>query len=136
MNKMAMLLTIGLVFPRFLMQESRPDREECMQACMLERSNPELRRQEIIALENETTRAMQHNNGTFFRRVYSDDYRGTLSHGQPVTKISLIETVQRQDVKYEAVVASNINVHFFRDTAVATCLWSLRGSVNGQRINS
>src|SRR5256885_13176007 len=115
MHKMAMLMVMGLAFPHFLMQESRPEREECMQACMLERMNPELRRQEIVALEKETTRAIQQNNGTFFRRVYSDDFHGTLSHGQPVTKISLIEAVERQDVRYDAVVASNINVHVFRD---------------------
>ena len=134
MNKAAILIAIGVLFPHFFMQG--PEREACMEACMLERPNLELRRQEIIALENETTRAILHNNGTFFRRVYSDDFRGILSHGQPVSKVSLINAVEGLDARYDAVIASDINVHLFRDTAVATCVWTLRGLLKGQRISS
>ena len=50
--------------------------------------NPEMQRQEIINLERETARAILLNNGTFFRRVYADDFAGTLSHGQTVDKNS------------------------------------------------
>jgi hypothetical protein len=49
-------------------------------------ANPEMRRQEVVNLERETARAIMLNNGTFFRRVYSDDFAGTLSHGQMVDK--------------------------------------------------
>ena len=56
--------------------------------------NPEMQRQEIINLERETARAILLNNGTFFRRVYADDFAGTLSHGQTVDKAHLINEVQ------------------------------------------
>jgi hypothetical protein len=98
--------------------------------------NPEMQRQEIINLENEAARAIQTNSGTFFRRVYSDDFIGTLSHGQPVNKALFIEAVQTPDVKYESFNASDISVRLYQETAVATCLWSWRGTFRGQRISS
>ena len=55
--------------------------------------NPEMQRQEIVNLETEAARAIQTNTGTFFRRVYSDDFSGTLSHGQPVNKTTFINAV-------------------------------------------
>ncbi len=41
--------------------------------------NPELLREEIVILENEAARAIQTTGGTYFRRVYADDFAGTLS---------------------------------------------------------
>lgn len=134
MNKAAMLIMIGVLFPQSAAQG--PDWTTCMESCRLERPNPELRVQEIVALEKETVRAIQNHNGTFFRRVYSDDFSGILSHGQAVSKNSLIDMVQGPEANYDAVVASDIHVHLFRDTAVATCAWTLRGSLKGQRISS
>jgi hypothetical protein len=96
--------------------------------------NPEMQRQEIVNLENETARAIQLNNGTFFRRVYSEDFIGTLSHGQSVNKAQLIEVVQTRGIKYETFIASDIKVRFFRDVAVASSLWSARTILNGQRV--
>jgi len=98
--------------------------------------NPELQRQEIINLERETARAIMLNNGTFFRRVYSDDFTGTLSHGQKVDKNQLINEVQNSGAKYQTFNASDIQVRLFRDTGIATCLWSGRGFFNGQQIES
>src|ERR1700724_348814 len=88
--------------------------------------NPEMQRQEVINLERETARAIMQNNGTFFRRVYSDDFAGTLSHGETVDKNNLISRVQNRSIKYESFNASDIQVRFFRETAVATCLWTSR----------
>jgi hypothetical protein len=123
MNKIAVLLIIGLALaPAWPGQE--PDAPP----------NPELQRQEIVNLENETAHAILQNNGTFFRRVYSEDFIGTLSHGQPVNKAQFIDVVQTSGVKYESFIASDIRVRFFQDVAVATCLWSLRTNLNGQRI--
>jgi Domain of unknown function (DUF4440) len=98
--------------------------------------NPEMERQEILNLETEAARAIQTNTGTFFRRVYSDDFSGTLSHGQPVNKTTFINAVQTGEVKYDGFNASDVNVRFFRDTAVATCLWSARGTYKDQRFSS
>ena len=98
--------------------------------------NPELQREEIVNLENEAARAIQTNAGTFFRRVYADDFAGTLSRGQIVNKTSFISAVQTSEVKYDAFIASDMNVRLFRDTAVATCLWSARGVYKEQRFSS
>ncbi len=123
MNRIATLLTIGLALaPAWPGQEPEAP------------PNPEMQRQEIVNLENETARAIQLSNGTFFRRVYSEDFIGTLSHGQPVNKAQLIDVVQQPGMKYESFVSSDIRVRFFRDVAIATCLWSSRTILNGQRV--
>ena len=98
--------------------------------------NPEMQRQEIVNLENEAARAIQLNNGTFFRRVYSDDFNGTLSHGQPVNKSTFINVVQSTEVKYDAFNASDISIRIYQDMAIATCLWSARGVFRGRRFDS
>ena len=97
--------------------------------------NPEMQRQEIVNLEKEAGRAIQLNTPGFFKRVYSDDFSGTLSHGQVVNKIQFMNVVQNGEIKYETFSVSDINVHIYQDTAVATCLWSARGEYRGQRLN-
>ena len=98
--------------------------------------NPEMQRQEIVNLETEAARAIQTNTGTFFRRVDSDDFSGTLSHGQPVNKTTFINAVQTSEVKYDAFNASDISVRLYRDAAVASSLWSARGTYKEQRFTS
>jgi Domain of unknown function (DUF4440) len=99
-------------------------------------ANPEMEREEIVNLETEAARAIQTNAGTFFRRVYADDFAGTLSHGQVVNKTSFISAVQNGEVKYDSFNASDVNVRLFRDAAIATCLWSARGVYREQRFTS
>jgi ketosteroid isomerase-like protein len=99
-------------------------------------SDPETERQEIVLLEREAAHAIQLSDGTFFRRVYSDDFAGTLSRGESVNKAGFINAVQSTAVRYEAFNATDIQIHIFRDTAVATCLWSARGVVKGETVNS
>ncbi len=111
-------------------------REACIQRCYTQSQDPELMRQEIISLEKEAAHAIQLNNGTFFWRVYSDDFAGTLSHGQQVNRAEWIAAVQSPAVKYESFNASDIKVQLFQDTAVATCLWSSRSIIKGQHISS
>lgn len=123
MFKVVSLLALGLaIFPAW-QDEDRPP-------------NPEMERQEVINLEKETARAIQLNNTTFFRRVYSDLYTGTLSHGQHVNKAELLNALQRDDHKFDLFNASDIDVHIFRETAIATCLWTSRGVYHGVRIAS
>ena len=98
--------------------------------------NPEMQREEIVNLETEAARAIQTNAGTFFRRVYAEDFAGTLSHGQVVNKTSFISAVQNGEVKYDSFNASDVNVRLFRDAAIATCLWSARGVYREQRFAS
>ena len=116
--------------------ERQARRATCMDACMRERPNVDLQRQELIALEKETARAIQLGDATFFRRVYSEDFTGVLSHGQSVDKAAFIAAVQAPDTKYQSFTASDIQVRVYRDLAVATSSWSIRGSVKGQPITA
>jgi hypothetical protein len=138
MFKTASLAIVGLLLA---LANARPDqntfRDACVQQCYTaHESNPELERQEIITLEKEAARAIQLNDGTFFRRVYGDDFVATLSHGQPVNKAQWIATVEGHSVQYQSLYTSDIKVRIFQDTAVATCLWSARFVVKGQHISS
>jgi hypothetical protein len=87
---------------------------------------------EVNNLEKETARAMQWNTGTFFRRVYSDDFQGILPSGQILDKAGWIASIEKNDIKYASFVASDIRVKMFEATAVVTCLWSSRGTRNGR----
>ena len=137
MNKIAILLLAWFAFtpPLHSQDDWRAgQRSDCMDACMRERPNPDLQRQEVIALEKETARAIQLGDATFFRRVYSDDFSGVSSHGQTVDRAGLIAAVQTPEMQYESFVASDIKVRLYRDLAVATSSWSIRGVVKGQRV--
>src|SRR5258708_35933456 len=80
-------------------------RSACIQRCVVQRgggeADPELQRQEIISLEREAAHAIQLNSGTFFHRVYSDDFAATLSHGQQVNKDQCIKTIESPLVERE-----------------------------------
>ncbi len=134
--KGAVALAIGLVLaPSWQAQEKW--RQACVDRCYTESAaDPELQRQEIVSLEKEAARAIQSNAGTFFRRVYGDDFAGALSHGQSVDKAQWIEVIESPSVKYESFIASDIKVRFFQDTAIATCLWSSRRIVKSQIISN
>ena len=139
MQKIVVLLTVllALASPLRSQDEERQARKAaCMDACMRERPNPELQRQEVVTLERETARAIQLGDATFFRRVYSDDFSGVLSHGQIVDKAGMISAVQARDISYDSFTASDVKVHVYRDLALATCSWSMRGSLKGQRVSS
>jgi ketosteroid isomerase-like protein len=91
-------------------------------------------REEMI--RKEAAHAIQLNNPTFFKRVFSDDFTGTLSHGQPVDKGSFIDIVQNQEAKYTLFNASDIVIRTYDQTAVTTCLWSFRGTYKGKPLSS
>lgn len=135
MNKVATMLAMWLAMAPAWSPQT-PAQSECIQRCVLQPPDPELGRQEIVNLEREAATAIQHSDGTFFRRVYSDDFSGTLSHGEPVNKTGFVSAVQSAAVTYEAFNASDIKVHIYRDTAIATCLWSSRAIVKGQSVSS
>jgi ketosteroid isomerase-like protein len=138
MKKILVVSIICLASARLMLPQRslQSQSEVCMDACMLERPNAELQRQEVIALEKETARAIQLGDGTFFRRIYSDDFSGVLSHGETVNKSSFIAAVQAPGIQYESFTASDIKVQLYRDVAVATSTWSMRAVLNGQRVSS
>jgi hypothetical protein len=135
--RVSVAMAIGLVFaPAW--QTEQEWRNTCMQRCVSQPmpGDPEVQRQEIVSLEREAARAIQLNNGTFFRRVYSDEFTGTLSHGQAVNKQKFIEAVQSTLVKYDSFVASDIRVRIDQETAIATCAWTARGVFRERGFNS
>jgi hypothetical protein len=92
----------------------------------------EVQQEELVNLETETARAIQWNTGTFFRRVYGDDFVAILPSGQILNKMGWIASVERSDAKYESFIASDIKVRMFEETAVVTCMWTSRGTRNGR----
>ncbi|HXN51717.1 MAG TPA: nuclear transport factor 2 family protein [Candidatus Acidoferrum sp.] len=139
MKRIAIVLTIWLALSPALhpQDEARQARRgACMDACMLERPDADLQRQEVIALEKETARAIELGDATFFRRVYSEDFSGVLSRGGTVGKSSFIAAVQAPEIRYESFTASDIKVRLYRDVAVATSTWSMRAVLKGQRVSS
>jgi hypothetical protein len=125
---------MGLLLASFWQKPdaAREARDACMQRCIFP-GDPELHRQEIVSLEKEAVRAIELKNGTYFRRVYSDDFAGTLSHGQQVNKAQWIAVIQSDAVKYESFNTSDMKVQIYQDIAIATCLWSSRFIIKGQR---
>ena len=135
--RFALVLAISLALaPSWQAQE--PWRDACIQRCMTQTApaDPEMQRQEIISLEKEAARAIQLSSGTFFHRVYSDDFTGALSHGQLVNKDQWIAAVESPNVKRESFIVSDIKVRIFQETAVATCLWSTRFTLKGQHLST
>lgn len=136
MYKVMALLTMWLaLYPAWNPQIE--EIQDCYKRCRVSpNGDPELDRQEIINLEKEAANAIQHSDGTFFRRVYSDEYTGTLSRGEPVNKAGFINAVQSTAGRYQSFYATDIKIRIYRDMAVATCLWSSRMVVNGQIIGT
>ena len=91
----------------------------------------EVKQEELVNLEKETARALQWNTGTFFRRVYGEDFVGILPSGQIMDKAGWIAAIERSDIKYSTFIATDIRVRMFQDTAVVTCLWSSSGTHGG-----
>jgi len=92
----------------------------------------EVKQEELFNIEKETARALQWNTGTFFRRVYGEDFVGILPSGQVMNKATWIAAVENSGVQYSSFVVSDIHVRMFEETAVVTCLWSARGAKNGR----
>ncbi|MHB8502995.1 MAG: nuclear transport factor 2 family protein [Candidatus Acidiferrales bacterium] len=136
MYKIVALVTMWLaLLPAWSPQND--EMQDCYKRChVMPQNDPEMQRQEIVNLEREAAHAIQQGDGTFFRRVYSDEFTGTLSRGEPVNKTGFIDAVQSAAIRYQSFNVSDIKVRIYRDTAVATCLWSSRSIVKGQFVSS
>ena len=97
----------------------------------------EMQRQELVNLQGETVRAIQMNNTAFFRRVYSDDFVGTLPGGRMLDKAALLSVLQSSSTstKYTTFLATDIRIRIYENTAVVTCLWSSRGTSEGHNFS-
>jgi hypothetical protein len=129
-------LALGLVLVPAWPGQQQTRQEACIQRCVTNPGDPEIDRQELVSLEKEAAHAIQLNDGTFFRRIYSEEFTGTLSHGQQVSKAQWIQAIESPSVKRESFTASDIKVRIFENTAIVTCLWSSRFVVKGQVLSS
>jgi ketosteroid isomerase-like protein len=138
MKKIVMAAAIWFALSPPLQPQSakQAQREACMEACLLERPDADIQRQEVIALEKETAHAIQLKDATFFRRVYSDGFSGVLSRGETVDKAAFIAAAQSPDVSYESFTVSDLKVKLYRDIAVVSGTWSVRAVLKGQRASS
>ena len=91
----------------------------------------EVKREELANLETEMARALQWNTGAIFRRVYGEDFVGVLPSGQIVDKAGWISSVEHSGIRYSSFIATDVRIRIFQDTAVVTCLWSSRGTLDG-----
>ncbi|HYA97281.1 MAG TPA: nuclear transport factor 2 family protein [Methylomirabilota bacterium] len=88
-------------------------------------------RQELTTLEREAARALQVGNLTFYRRVYGEDFVSISANGQVMDHAAFIAALENSPNKYTSVLATDIRVRIFENTAIITCLWSFRGSNAG-----
>jgi len=95
--------------------------------------NPEMIRQELIALEKENARALQLHNPTFFKSAYSEDFTGVTRYGEVLNKAGVIREVQSMPHEFDSVISSDPQVRMFRDTASVLSMRSEVGHLNGKK---
>jgi hypothetical protein len=98
--------------------------------------NPEMQRQELVNLETENARAIKLHNPTFFKSVYSEDFRGVTRYGEVLDKTAVIREVQSLPQEFDSVVSTDTQVRMFRDTASVLSLRSEVGRMNGKKFYS
>jgi len=91
----------------------------------------EVQRQELVTLEKEVAHAVMLHNGTFVRRVFSDDYHGALATGEIVDRLSYSNFVQNSRSAYTTFIVTDIQVRIYESTAIVTATWTARGAENG-----
>lgn len=94
----------------------------------------EIELQVLINLEKQNARAIQLGNPTFFQDVYADDFSGYTWYGMPVDKYKLIRMVQTSEERFHTVLASDIQVKMFLDSASVLSLRTERATSGGKEI--
>jgi hypothetical protein len=130
---MKIRFAVALLTPLLVLAlPARPQQSSADKQAAAAAAGAEENRQELVNLEKETVHALLLNNTTFFKRVYGDDFLGTTSTGRVIDRNSLLATVASTNTRYSVFIASDIQVRIFLDTAVVNCLWTARGTQNGQ----
>ena len=93
----------------------------------------DVERQELLVLEKENIQAQLQHNSTFVRRVYSDDFMGTLPSGEIVDRAGLATSVQTSTAVYTTFLITDIHIRIFEATSVVTCTWTTRGTQAGHK---
>ena len=123
MKKLALCLTAMLLWAG-MARSQEPDEPP---------QNPEMQSQELINLEMENARAIKLHNSTFFKSVYSEDFRGVSRYGEVLNKMAVVREIETMPQEFESVVSTDAQVRMFRDTASVLSLRSEVGRTNGKR---
>ena len=91
--------------------------------------------QVLVNLEKENARAIQLGNPSFFNDAYADDFTGMTSYGLALTKYKLIQLIQTSNEKYKTVIASDIQVKMFLDSASVLSLRTENSVTNGKTVS-
>lgn len=91
--------------------------------------------QVLVNLEKENARAIQLGNSTFFNDTYADEFTGMTSYGLPLTKYKLIQLIQTSGEQYKTVIASDIQVKMFLDSASVLSLRTEHSVVKGKSVS-
>jgi len=98
--------------------------------------NPEMQRQELINLEMENARAIKLRNSSFFKSIYSEDFRGVTRYGEVVNKAAVVKEIETMPQEFDSVVSTDAQVRMFRDTASVLSMRSEVGHLNGKKFYS
>jgi len=94
----------------------------------------EIELQVLVNLEKQNAHAIQLGNPSFFQDIYADDFSGYTWYGMPLSKIKLIQLIQTSGEKFQNVVASDIQVKMFLDSASVLSLRTEHGASGGKEI--
>jgi hypothetical protein len=131
MQKFAITLIFGLLLliPGLPAQNMRELHERAVATEL------DVERQELMTLEKENIHARMQHNSTFVRRVYSDDFTGTLPTGEMVDRNALASVVQTSSAIYSTFLVTDIHIRIFEATSVVTCTWTARGTEAGRKFD-
>ncbi|MGA3176299.1 MAG: nuclear transport factor 2 family protein [Candidatus Acidiferrum sp.] len=117
----------------FLLLSNSPARAQCGPAARRQLAAvAELRGDELENLVRDTARAVQLKNPSFFNRVYSEDFFGIAPNGIVLDKNAMIAYVGNSPATYTTLIATNVRIRVYEDTAVVTSVWSARGTQDGR----
>ena len=94
----------------------------------------EIELQVLMNLEKQNAHAIQLRNPSFFQDIYADDFSGYTWYGMPLNKSKLVELIQTSSERFQAVVASDIQVKMFLDSASVSSLRTEHGSLGGKEL--
>ena len=90
--------------------------------------------QEITALENAWNEAGKKHDFSWFDKYLADSYSGTDEDGKVSDKATIISNVKNKLGKIETVSNENVKVRSYGDTAVATGIYVVKGTIKGKDV--
>lgn len=120
-----LLLLVALAAPALRAQLSKEEERQ-------KAADAEVKRQELSEIEQSMVHALRLKNGTFFQRVFGEDFLGTDPAGELLNKEQYIKAVTHTPGSYSSFMATDVRIRMFEEMAVITCLWTARGTQEGK----